>query len=216
MISNNEGRLTVPERADLKRLESVIDKGKQTFIEVGSALKQIRDDKLYRESWTTFEGYCEDRFEFGRSYAHRLIEASETVEKVKMLPIGNKIEIKTETQARELAKVPEENWQEVIDEVAEIQAETGKPSTAKTFKAAAEKVAAKDEPLRFSTDEEYEPPKPTTKEQVSKLRSVALQHYKAAMRAVDDMNELKRDRFSHQAVVDHNTMIQDAVTGGWK
>jgi len=73
-----------------------------------------------------------------------------------------------------------------------------------------------DEPLRFSSDEEYEPPKPTTKEQVSKLRSVALQHYKAAMRAVDDMQAIKKDKASHAIVERENVVIQDAVTEGWK
>jgi hypothetical protein len=138
-------QLTAPERSDLRRLEAIIEKGKQTFIEIGVALKKIRDEKLYREKWNTFEAYCEDKFEFKKSQAYRLIEASEVVTKIKASPFGDELEIKTETQARELAKVPEEDWQEVIDVVADSQAKTGKPATAKTFKEAAEKVAEKRE-----------------------------------------------------------------------
>jgi len=133
--------LTAPERSDLRRLEGIIEKGMLTFIEVGSALKQIRDDRLYREKWKTFEAYCDDRFEFGRGYANKLITAASTALAVSKM---GTIVPKTESQARELAKVPEEDWQDVIDEVAEKQAETGEPATAKTYKEAAEKVATRE------------------------------------------------------------------------
>jgi len=42
-------------------------------------------------------------------------------------------------------------------------------------------------------DVEEKPEPPPIKEQISKLRSVAIQHYQAAMRAVDDMHILQRD-----------------------
>jgi hypothetical protein len=40
---------------------SFIDGGIKTFIEVGSALLEIRDDRLYRESYGTFDDYCRVR-----------------------------------------------------------------------------------------------------------------------------------------------------------
>lgn len=77
----------------LTHLESVIERGLGTFVEVGQALLEIRDSRLYRESHGTFEDYCRERWGMSRSYAHRQIDAA-TVAAV--LPIGN------EAQAREL------------------------------------------------------------------------------------------------------------------
>jgi hypothetical protein len=42
-------------------------------------LVEIRDSRLYREQFETFEDYCRDRWEFGRTYAHYTIEASKVV-----------------------------------------------------------------------------------------------------------------------------------------
>jgi hypothetical protein len=149
-------RLTAPENSDLRRLEAVIEKGKQTFIDIGNALRQIRDQELYREKWTTFESYCEDRWEFKKSQAYRLIDASIVQEKLETSPMGDKLLVKNERQARELAKVPEEDWQEVLDDVAETQQATGKPATAKDFKESAQKVATKKSPVPAYDDSDYE------------------------------------------------------------
>jgi hypothetical protein len=65
-------------------------------------------------------------------------------------------------------------------------------------------------------DVEEKPELPPIKEQISKLRSVAIQHYQAAMRAVDDMNSLQRDKKHLDIVAAANVTIQDAVKGGWK
>lgn len=80
--------------ATLPDLEDRIERGLETFVDVGLALMEIRDRRLYRETHDRFEDYCRERWGFSRSYAHRVIEASEVAE---MLPIGN------EAQARELA-----------------------------------------------------------------------------------------------------------------
>lgn len=126
--------LTAPERSDLRRLESIIEKGKQTFVEVGQALKQIRDEKLYREKWNTFDAYCEDRFDFKRRYADRLIEAAE----IKMSPIG--LKISNEAQAREVAKTPPKKRSEVVKTAEKIAKEAGKPVSAKVIAEARDTV----------------------------------------------------------------------------
>jgi hypothetical protein len=110
-----ENRLTTTETGRLKELEAVIERGRQTFIDVGYALAEIREANLYRQNYSTFEDYCCDRWEFSRSYAHRLSEALGIVE---MLPIGNIPPPDNEAQTRELAPLkdnPEsmaEAWQE--------------------------------------------------------------------------------------------------------
>lgn len=93
-MSTELTQLTEDERAELATLEATIEHGLQTFIDVGHALLQIREMRLYRETHGTFEDYCRDRWDIDRTYAHRLIKAAEVTETLRvtgtpMLPIGN-------------------------------------------------------------------------------------------------------------------------------
>jgi hypothetical protein len=47
----------------LAELERVMERGLQTFVEVGKALADIRDGELYRgQGYATFEDYCQQRW----------------------------------------------------------------------------------------------------------------------------------------------------------
>jgi hypothetical protein len=62
---------------------AVIERGMQTFVEVGRALNQIREGKLYREQGHgTFEEYCQIRWGMKRSQAYNYISACDLVENV--------------------------------------------------------------------------------------------------------------------------------------
>ena len=65
-----------PSTLSLPELERVIERGQQTFIEVGRALLEIRDRRLYRETHATFEAYCRERWGWGRSNAYELMDAA--------------------------------------------------------------------------------------------------------------------------------------------
>lgn len=93
--------LNAREVVRLDDAEQVIERGLHTFVEVGTALADIRDGRLYRESHGTFEAYCEQRWGLSRSHAYRLMEAAETVGA--MSPIGDTPQPATESQARELS-----------------------------------------------------------------------------------------------------------------
>ncbi len=67
------------ETGRLAELEAVVERGLQTFVEVGEALGEIRDQRLYRATHRTFEEYCRDRWGFVASRARQLIAAAETV-----------------------------------------------------------------------------------------------------------------------------------------
>ena len=119
LLENHPGAtlaLPVEEQTELARLESVIERGKETFIEVGTALCRIRDARLYRATNGSFQCYCEARWNFSRVQAHRLIEAANVVA---LLPIGNTSQITNEAQARALARVPEELRVEVLEAATE-------------------------------------------------------------------------------------------------
>ena len=50
--------LSEVEEQALKKYEEIISKGLNTFLEVGHALAEIRDRRLYRATHDTFEPYC--------------------------------------------------------------------------------------------------------------------------------------------------------------
>ncbi|MEW6304858.1 MAG: hypothetical protein AB1705_15390 [Verrucomicrobiota bacterium] len=54
--------LTAEERAELARCEGVVQRGLAAMIEAGQALKRIREERLYREQFGTFEEYCHVKF----------------------------------------------------------------------------------------------------------------------------------------------------------
>lgn len=80
------------------QLEAVVAAGLKTFIEVGQALLELRDGRLYRATHNTFDAYLRDRFGFTRQHAYRLMGAAETAAAVS--PVGD---IRNERQARALA-----------------------------------------------------------------------------------------------------------------
>jgi DNA modification methylase len=111
------------ERDDLARCEAVVERGLITFIEVGSALQEIKERRLYRAEFGTFDEYCRDRWGISRIHAHRLIEASSVAEN--LLPVGN---IPTsERQARPLASLDPDEQREAWTRAVET-APNGKPT----------------------------------------------------------------------------------------
>jgi hypothetical protein len=53
----------------LAELEKVIAKGKKTFVEVGLALAEIRDLRLYKREYSGFEEYCRKKWGWEKAYA---------------------------------------------------------------------------------------------------------------------------------------------------
>lgn len=116
LFDNEPAELTISESQRLTQLEATIAAGLQTFVEVGRALLEIRDARLYRQEFGTFEDYCRERWAMSRSYAHRTIEAAQVA--VNLLPIGNILPA-TESQARPLSPLApdmqREAWQRAVD-----------------------------------------------------------------------------------------------------
>lgn len=117
--------LTAAEADALAHHEAVIERGIKTFYEVGTALADIRDRRLYRQTHGTFEDYCQRRWQMSRAHAYRMIEAAEVVS-----PIGDTdLPLPAnEGQARELARIPEPDRAEVWRAV--IERADGKPTAA--------------------------------------------------------------------------------------
>ena len=98
--------ITLVESKRLIELEKVIKAGKSAFVEVGVALCEIRQSRLYRCEFSTFEDYCRQKWGFTRQYANQIIAGAGAV---KDLPEGLETMVSNERQARELAKAPAED-----------------------------------------------------------------------------------------------------------
>lgn len=141
--------MTDADLTKLSELEEVIEGGIVKFVEVGTALAQVRSERLYRAEHKTFEDYCRNRWSFGRQRAAQLIEAAEVSN---ALDISGEA-IKVESHARELA--PLKAKPEVMREVmAEASAE-GKPTAEKVREAVNKRL-----PGAVKTTRAPKPPKP--------------------------------------------------------
>lgn len=113
--------LTTTEQTHLAELEAVIETGLQTFYEVGNALAAIREARLYRADYATFEDYCRERWQMSRAYAYRMIGAAEVVENLS--PIGDIVPPVNESQARPLTglapKQQRQAWQKANEAAGE-------------------------------------------------------------------------------------------------
>ena len=95
---------------ELRLLEEDVKKGMGI---AGSALKRIRDKKLYKAEFKTFGKYCQARFRISKAHAYRLIKFAETCEMLQEDPgvISEKI-------LRPLNQLPDdETKREVWEEV---------------------------------------------------------------------------------------------------
>jgi hypothetical protein len=72
--------LTGSERARLAELEAVVENHLPTFLAVGKALAQIRNERLYREQYPTWELYCQKRFNFSYSRANDIARCAQVAE----------------------------------------------------------------------------------------------------------------------------------------
>jgi len=114
-------------------LEKVVAEGLKSFIEVGEALAEIRDRRLYRSEHTTFDAYLRSKWGFDRTRASRLIAGARAA---MALPVGN-IGPKSERQVRPLAKLPA-NVRAEVWESAVRKARGGQPTSSQVEAAARE------------------------------------------------------------------------------
>jgi hypothetical protein len=126
-MKNHRMVMSIRESQRLAELEKMIAKGKKTFVEVGLALAEIRDLRLFRPEYSSFRDYCQEKWGWNKSYAYYMIDSAEVV---KALPEKVSTIVDSEAAARELAKVEPEQRAVVVEEIVA----EGKPVTAKEIK----------------------------------------------------------------------------------
>ncbi len=78
--------------ARLEEQGQIVDRGLDGWRDAGIALGKIRDDRLYKETHSTFEGYVNTRHYISKGYANKKIAAARAAEKIaEVAPIGAKI-----------------------------------------------------------------------------------------------------------------------------
>lgn len=129
-------------RDQLTECETVIERGLATFVDVGTALLRIRDERLYQREYGDFESYCRSRWGFTDRRARQLMASAEVVGTI--VPTGLPSPA-NEGQARELARVPEPERAEVWREAHERT--EGKPTAAVVREIRQERTAPEPEPI---------------------------------------------------------------------
>ena len=120
------------DKSRFRALCNVVDKAIEHWYHAGLALIEIRDSKLYRDDFKTFEEFVRERFDIQKSHAYRLIEAA----KVKSICEEKDLDVPLrESHCRVLADVPEDKIPEVVEAAME-----GGELTAKTLEDAKERV----------------------------------------------------------------------------
>ena len=161
----------------LADLETVIERGLQSFIEVGNALIEIREHNLYKEAgYSSFDAYCQARWDFKRAHAYRLMDAAHVAEIVS--PIGD---ISHESQARELAKLKDDDT--IIETYRELKQEHGDKLTAQMIRKAVQ------DHIRRTT---YDPPS-YTEPPSDPLDVVAFDNWGARALPMDEFQSFKTE-----------------------
>jgi DNA modification methylase len=103
------------EKELLQKHETTIKKGLNTFVEVGQALLEIRDKKLYRIEYKTFEEYCQEKWQISRRRSYELINASIAIENVRLGAQMPKNEKEVRPLTRLEPEVQNAVWQETVE-----------------------------------------------------------------------------------------------------
>jgi hypothetical protein len=126
-MRNDTEALSLAESKRLIELEQTIERGQKTFVEVGRALAEIRDLKLYKSDYGSFTEYCREKWGWEKAYANHMVRAAIVVQS---LPEKVATIVATESQARALGRIPAEHRAEVIEGIIA----EGRPVTAAQIK----------------------------------------------------------------------------------
>ena len=104
------------ESMSLRECEETIRSNITAFVAVGRALRRIRDERLYREHYPTFEEYLKDRWDISRARGYELITGAVVV--ANLSAIADKRLPMNEAQVRPLKVLkPDQQrqvWQQVV------------------------------------------------------------------------------------------------------
>ena len=232
--------LNSSERSRWRLLWNRVRDGHNEFWEYVAAVAEIRNQRLYRDNFNSFDEFLDSEVGFGRNYANKLIEACEVRQKVGTIVPRLEIvdTLNTEAQLRVIKTVKDGD---LPDFLARVQAmSNGKPVTAALLKEAkakpkptqSEGVSEPTDSVSDTPGEVYEdvedgpnvsddsppfepdPPKKDDPLKDKKLaRSVLIKTLQAAVRANDAYHDLCRSPKRHKEIV---KLLQGAEALVWQ
>jgi hypothetical protein len=116
--------LTPAQLAKLKKNEEVIERGFQSFYEMGRAFAAIRDEKLFAPAHDSFEDYLEHRWDITRQRGSQIVRAYECHKKLSGAVEDASLPA-TERAMREVLRTPDDRRVEVIT----LASKNGTPTT---------------------------------------------------------------------------------------
>jgi hypothetical protein len=201
--------LNIDESHELERCEVVIKQGLKTFIEVGEALFIIRDKRLYRREFNTFEDYCQEKWTLSKPYVNRIIAASLTFNN--LTPMGA-ILPESERQVRPLTnlepEIQKEVWKEVVETHGENITAAKVQSVVNDWKPVNQEIKeVKNKPMfAISTPEELlKKAKEVAKERAEVKRQIIDQKGSTEVIPLEDLELINRMKNGETVVLNMNT-----------
>ena len=134
-----QASLTTREQREFVRAERTIARGLKSFLAVGMALKEIRDKRLYRQQYDTFEEYCIRRWDFSRIRAYQICAASEVA--ASLSTIVNIPLPENEAQTRPLTRLKDPaQWRRAWQAAVKVAAAEKRPVTARDTEEAVQRL----------------------------------------------------------------------------
>lgn len=75
-----------PKKRSMKELEAIIRSGFKSYHEMGAALLEIRDRRLYKKTHSSFGEYCKQKWDYTEASINRFIAAAKLASR--LAPIG--------------------------------------------------------------------------------------------------------------------------------
>jgi len=219
VIVSESRELSLQEQRTLEACEADITKG----IELqAKALQTIRDQRLYRREFATFDEYVTDRIGKSKRWADYQISYIEVIGNLTE-QMGTMVPKVTERAAREIADLEPQQQAEVVKSVVN----SGEKPTAKNIKHERQKIAPKPEPTpqqqvhdyfddktKRTSDPEPQPEQPRQRdrnEEIRLQRSKTVNTCEALLRAIDDLHLLLPRRQKQNVCIDQAKRILEVV-----
>jgi hypothetical protein len=124
------GPMTPAERNRWKSLKeelaSQLDIINTAFIKAGRILRQIRDERLYREEYDTFEKFCGSMVGKDKRYVNRIIQAHDVIDELLLGGVKETDLPNNERICRELANYPMPDMKKIWQRAKQLSLAAGK------------------------------------------------------------------------------------------
>jgi hypothetical protein len=157
----DSSELDEQEQRLLVKYEDQIRSGLSNFVQMGSALEEIKAKKLHRVAFPDFQEYCKSVWDIDKSYANRLVKGGACVRNLQSAPIGAILLPATESQARVIAQLPSQDQILVATKAKELAGD--KPASAAIFQQAKDSVFPRKIEQKQKAEKESNPEELVTK-----------------------------------------------------